>query len=137
MKKIIKFFDHVEDRIRASFSHTPIIYAFIGGVLIVLFWRAVWQTGDILEGRGGIIGFLFYEPISLIWTTLVMLLIGIFVSYFIGDQILMSGLKHEEKLSAKTEKEIREEETQINKIEKVVEKIEEEILEMKEEIKNK
>ena len=42
-----------------------------------------------------------------------MLLIGLFVSFFIGDTILISGLKQEKKLTEKTEKEVAEEEVQI------------------------
>jgi hypothetical protein len=131
MKKIIKFFDHLEDHIRGFFSRIPIGYAFVGSVFMILFWRGVWHTGDILQAKGGILGFLFYEPVTIIWTTALMLLIGLFVSFFIGDHILMSGLKQEKKLTEKTEKEVEEEESQINRIENQISKIETEISELK------
>jgi mannitol-specific phosphotransferase system IIBC component len=137
MKGIIKFFDHLEDHIRGYFSRMPIGYAFIGGVVMVLFWRGVWQTGDILEAKGGIIGFLFYEPVSVIWTTIIMLLIGLFVSFFIGESILISGLKQEKKIADKTEKEVEEEESQINRIENKISKIETEISELKDDLEKK
>jgi len=130
MKKMMRFFDHLEDHVRGFFSHLPIVYAFIGGVLMVLFWRGVWHSSDILQAKGGILGFLFYEPVTVVWTTLLMLLIGLFVSFFIGDHILMSGLKQEKKLTEKTEKEIEAEEAQINRIEKKISKIEIEISEI-------
>ena len=82
MNKIIKFFDKLEDNFRGFFSRKPIGYAFIGSVVMILFWRGVWHTGDILQQQGGILGFLFYEPVSIIWTTIIMLLIGLFVSFF-------------------------------------------------------
>jgi mannitol-specific phosphotransferase system IIBC component len=137
MKKIILFFDHLEDHVRGYFSRAPIGYAILGGVLVVLFWRGVWQTGDILESKGGILGFLFYEPVTIIWTILLMLLIGLFVSFFIGDAILISGLKQEKKLTEKTEKEVEQEEAQINRIESKISEIETEISEIKEDLENK
>ena len=36
-KKIVKIFDHLEDRVRGKLSHYPITYAIIAGVSIVLF----------------------------------------------------------------------------------------------------
>lgn len=134
MNKIIKFFDRLEDHIRGYFSKVPIFYAILGGTLIVLFWRGVWQTGDILQDKGGILGFLFYEPISIIWTIVLMLLIGLFVSFFIGDTILISGLKQEKKLTEKTEKEVVKEEIQISRIENKLSQIQEEISELKDDL---
>ena len=134
MDKIIKFFDRLEDRIRGFFSHTPIVYAFIGSIFMILFWRGVWHTGDILQAKGGVLGFLFYEPVSVIWTAIIMLLIGLFVSFFIGEHILLSGLRQEKKLAEKTEKEIEQEESQINRIENKIERIENEILSLKEDV---
>ncbi len=122
MKKILKFFDKLEDKIRVFLSHYPIIYAMIGGSTIVLFWRGIWEMGDFLFGK---------EPvsilISLLLAILIMLLTGLFVSFFIGDRIILSGLKHEKKLTEKTEAEIRSEldiTTQINiKLEQIEKKL--------------
>jgi hypothetical protein len=113
MKKIIHFFDKLEDRIRGRLSLYPIIYAFIGGVGVVLFWRGVWHTADILMQQGGVWAVIFYEPITVIWTTVMMLLTGLFVSFFIGERIVISGLKHEKKVFEKTEAEVAEEEGEI------------------------
>ena len=135
MQKIFKFFDHLEDHIRGVFSHFPILYAFFGGTLMILFWRGVWHTGDILMVRGGWLGAFFYEPFSLVWTTAGMLLIGLFVSFFIGDHILISGLKQEKKLTEKTEKEVEDEESQIGRVERKVIKLESDIAELKELLK--
>jgi len=37
MKKIIKFFDKLEDKVRRWFSHYPILYGIVGGIGTVLF----------------------------------------------------------------------------------------------------
>ncbi|MDD4804529.1 MAG: hypothetical protein PHN69_05075 [Candidatus Pacebacteria bacterium] len=132
IKTIFKYFDRVEDRLRARLSHRSILYAIIGGILTVLFWRAVWHTADkIMIGEGfsymveeikiifrlaGWSGVIFYEPITLIWTIFLLLLTGLFVSIMIGDKIILSGLRHEKRVDEKTEDEIKKEETEIKEI---------------------
>src|SRR3989344_2817391 len=103
-RSIFNFFDKFEDHIRGRLSRFPILYTLIGGVAIVLFWRGVWHTADMLQAKGGVLGFLFYEPVNLLIVLLILLATGLFVSYFIGDTILMSGLKHQKKTTDKTEK---------------------------------
>ena len=101
VKKIVHFFDKLEDKIRISLSHRPILYALIGGVGIVLFWKGVWETAEffpLLEGPG-----------SIILGVLVLLITGLLVSVFIGDSIILSGFNREKKLAEKTEKEVRNE----------------------------
>lgn len=109
MKSIILFFDKLEDHIRGRLSHIPIIYSIVGGVLVVLFWRAVWHTSDILMLKGGFLGWFFYEPNQLIITTVGLLATGLMVSVFIGDRIILSGLRHEKKLEETTEDLVKEE----------------------------
>jgi hypothetical protein len=53
VKNIVHFFDKLEDYVRGILSKYPIPYAFVGGVSIVLFWRGVWHTADMLQARGG------------------------------------------------------------------------------------
>lgn len=113
MKKIVHFFDKLEDHVRGGLSLYPIIYAFIGGVCVVLFWRGVWHTADILMVQGGIWGDIFYEPTTVVWTIVIMLMTGLFVSFFIGERIVISGLKHDKKVFDKTAAEIAEEEDEI------------------------
>ena len=45
-RKIVRFFDKLEDKIRGRLSHHPIFYALVGGIGVVLFWRGVWHTAD-------------------------------------------------------------------------------------------
>ncbi|MBI5306569.1 hypothetical protein HZB04_03225 [Candidatus Wolfebacteria bacterium] len=128
MHKIIKFFDKLEDKIRGKLSHWPIIYAFIGGIGIVLFWRGIWHTADEI----GLSSFF-----SILISVILLLSTGLFVSFFIGHYIIFSGLKQEKKIEEKEEKEIEEEldlqKAQINvlieiknKLEKIEKKINDE-----------
>lgn len=97
MKKIVHFFDRLEDKVRARLSHYPIIYSMVAGFAIVLFWRSVWNIADLLE----------LQPIPmLILSVVVLLMTGVFTSFFVGDAILMSGIKREKKMIEKTEEEL-------------------------------
>ena len=135
IRKVIIYFDKLEDKVRGHLSRYPILYTIIGGVAIVLFWRGVWHTADILQAKGGWLGFFFYEPVNLLIVAGVLLLTGLFVSYFIGDTILISGLKGQKKATEKTEKEIKEEEEQIEQIRNAIKDIKRDVAEMKEVVK--
>lgn len=136
-KDIYRFFDRFEDRVRGSLSRFPILYTIIGGIAIVLFWRGVWHTADILQAKGGWLGFIFYEPVSMIIVAIILLATGLFVSYFIGDTILISGAKSQKKLAEKTSKEVMEEEATIAEIKEVVDSIKHEVDEIKKEVEKK
>ncbi len=136
-KQILNFFDKFEDKIRGHLSHFPILYSMIGGVAIVLFWRGVWHTADILQAKGGILGFVFYEPVNMIIVAIILLATGLLVSVFIGDTVLMSGLKHQKKIADKTEKEIEEEEAQLASIKAAVKEIKKEVDEIRDAVEKK
>lgn len=115
------FFDKLEDRIRARLSHMPITYAFIGSVGIILIWRGVWVIADELHmsGWGSLLLGLFITLIS-----------GLFVSFFIGDRIIISGIKNEKRLDQKTEEEIKKEEVELFEIQEDLKEIKKEIKEI-------
>lgn len=101
VKKIVHFFDKLEDKVRITLSHRPILYAIVGGIGIILFWKGVWEMAEvfpILHGMG-----------SLILGVAILLMSGLLVSFFIGDSIILSGYNREKKLAEKTEMEVREE----------------------------
>jgi hypothetical protein len=98
VKRLIRFFDKLEDRIRAQLSRMPILYALIGGVGIVLFWKGTWETAELYPW--------LYGPVSISVGVGMMLGTGLLVSFFIGDSIILSGFKREKKLVEKTEQEI-------------------------------
>ena len=115
IKKIVRFFDKLEDRIRGRLSHYPIVYAFFGGIGVVLFWRGVWHTAD---------DFGMASLSSLIIGTALLLLTGVFVSAFIGNRLIISGLSGEKKLEEKEQSEIESEETQIKNLQNAVSRLE-------------
>ena len=125
IKSIILFLDRLEDKIRGRLSHYPIVYALVGGIGVVLFWRGVWHVADSIN-----IG----SVASLVVGSAILLVSGVFVSAFVGNRLIISGLAGEKKLSEKTEIEIATEETQIKNLQKAVNKLEEKLEHIDQEI---
>jgi len=119
LSKWVKYFDHLEDKIRGHLSHYPIVYAFIGGVGVILFWRGVWHTADLFAVMTG--------PVSTVIGVLLLLLVGLFVSFFIGDSIIITGIKREKKLAEKTELELVTEKEELDEVRKMVKEVEHEV----------
>lgn len=121
--KIFSFFDRLEDRTRQALSHHPVPYALIGGVAIVLFWRAVWALADMAP---------HVNPIWwLVGSVVVMLLTGTFVSFFVGENIIISGLKADKRIDQKTEGELRQEDEHIKHIYELIHEIRNDVKEIK------
>jgi len=59
----------------------------------------------------------------------------VFVSVFVGNRLIISGLKGEKKIVEKTEEEILSEENQIEKLQKTLNKVEEKLESIEEQIK--
>lgn len=126
MKGIVKFFDVLEDHIRGHLSRYPHIYSFIGGVGVILFWRGVWHTADEYTFLTG--------PISLAIGALILALTGVFVTAFIGNSIIIAGLRGEKKLEEKTRDEVLAEQGEIEDIHTTLQHIEKDLIEIKKEL---
>ncbi|MEK7566208.1 MAG: hypothetical protein AAB494_00860 [Patescibacteria group bacterium] len=126
LKKIFlfRFFDKLEDKIRGKLSHHPVIYAMIGSVGIILLWRGIWIIADNYNMSG---------LASIVLGTVILLATGLFVSFFVGDQVIISGIKEEKRIDEKTEEEIKKETEEIKEIKTELKEIGKDI----EELKNK
>ncbi|HAV11711.1 MAG TPA: hypothetical protein DCX32_04210 [Candidatus Moranbacteria bacterium] len=133
-KRIIDYFDKLEDRIRRKLSRKPLLYAFIGGVGAVLFWRGVWHTTDfimseIFRASSGnsslnLEGMPWWDGASsLVIGSVMLLMTGAFVSSFIGNEIIITGLKGEKKIAEKTEMEVIKEIEETGKLKQQVREI--------------
>lgn len=118
IKKIILSFGKLENKTRRVLSKYPILYALIGGVGVVLFWRGVWHIADDMN-----VG----SVLSLIIGFVILLLTGILVSEFIGKQLIITGLVGEKKITEKEEQEIETEEGQLRNLQKTLNKLEEKL----------
>lgn len=128
IKNVIQFFDRLEDKVRRKLSHYPIIYAFIGGIGIVLFWRGVWNLADEIN---------ISSILSIIIGSIILLLAGVFVSAFIGSRLIISGLSGEKKLTEKAKEEIEMEENQIKKLQDTLDKVSDKISNLEKETEKK
>jgi len=129
VKLIGNFFDRAEDFLRRYLSRRPILYAFVAGIGVILFWRGVWHSNDFLVEyysaqysiNSGIdaVGLPWWDgPFSFLLGSLILLLTGPFVSSFLGNELIISGIKGEKKLAEKTEDEVESEMEKIAKIQK-------------------
>ena len=128
LKKILKFFDKLEDKIRGKLSHYPILYALIGGIGVIMFWRGIWHFADDAN---------ISSIISIITGAIILLLTGVFVSSFIGSRLIISGLIGEEKLTEKEKGEIETEETQLNNLQNTLNRLEKKLEHIDEDIEKK
>ena len=125
IQKITKFFDKLEDRTRSKLSRVPLIYALIGGIGVVLFWRGVWHIAD---------DFSLNSFVSLMLGSLILLITGVFVSAFVGNRLIITGLSGEKKLTEKTKEEIETEENKIDRLQKTLSRIEQKVEEVESEL---
>jgi len=123
-KKIFafRFFDKLEDKIRHRLSHHPVIYAMIGSVGIILLWRGIWIIADNYNMSG---------LVSVILGTIILLATGLFVSFFVGDPVIISGIKEGKRIDEKTEEEIKKETEEIREIKTELKEIEKDLEEIK------
>ncbi len=126
MEIVLKFFDVLEDKVRAWLSRWPIVYGMLAGIGAVLFFRGIWHFADEVE-----LGSFASLGISLA----IMLITGSFVSHFVTNEVILSGLKKEKKVIDKTEVEIRSEMVTLLDIKVELGEIREDIEELK--VKNK
>lgn len=79
IKDVVKYFDRLENKIKSKLSHYPILYAFIGGVGVVLFWRGIWHAADDIN---------MSSIISMIVGAFILLITGVFVSSLLEAALL-------------------------------------------------
>ena len=118
LKLIIKFFNSLNIKIRHQLSHWPIIYALIGSIGVVLIWRGVWMIADDMMMPGWV---------SMLLGVFISISTGLFVSFFVGDEIIISGIKREKRIDEKTESEIKQEEIALIDIKKDLKEIKDDI----------
>ena len=114
--------------VRGKLSHYPVLYALLGGIGIVLFWRGVWHTADDMN---------MSSILSLIIGFLLLLSIGVFVAEFIGNKLIMTGLIGEKKLTSKEEGEIETEESQLKNLQSTLSRLEKKLEHIDEDLEKK
>jgi hypothetical protein len=124
----MKIIRKVELSVRNYLSHYPKLYALIVGIGIVLFWRGVWHSADNIHtainffSSNSSMTLLFAPwwdgPLSFLIGGTILYITGAFTSSFIGNELILSGLRGEKKLNQKTEADVKEEASEINDVKK-------------------
>ena len=106
-------------KIRGFLSHHPTLYALIVGIAIVLFWRGVWHSADhihyLIESFHSVssmtlAGSPWWDgPLSFVVGAFILHITGAFTSSFIGNELILSGLRGEKKLTERAETDIKHE----------------------------
>lgn len=121
-KKLHHYFDKLEDKVRGKLSKSLLVYSFIGAIATVSIWRGVWGASDYIS---------LPTWVSLVGGILLAMITGLFVSFFIGDNIVISGLQQEKRVDEKTKEEITKEEKGLEEIKKDIKEIKELLLQNK------
>jgi hypothetical protein len=122
----MKIFKLTEIKIQKYLSHYPKIYALIVGIGIVLFWRGVWHSTDHLYAT---ISYFYTDPsmivvptslwdgfLSLVFGVFILSITGAFTSSFIGNELILSGLRGERRLTERAEADLKDEVSAIGDI---------------------
>lgn len=125
-KKIFKFFDILEDKIRHKLSHWPVLYALVGILGVVLVWRGIWRLADSM----GLASWL-----SVLIGIVLLLASGLLVAVAIGDEVIITAFRGRRKIT-----EMRLEETltlseKVEEIKSLLDRIEKKLGRIKEEEK--
>ncbi len=119
--KVNYFLNCIGSKFRHQLSHFPLVYAFLGSIGVVLIWRGIWHIADNMKMSG---------LSSLSWGIFISITTGLFVSFFVGDKIIITGIKEEKRIDEKTEDEIKNEEISLTEIKRDLKEIKEDIEEI-------
>lgn len=113
------FIRKIERRIRNRLSHHPKLYALIVGTGIILFWRGIWISADTIHAYiqhyqiTSSVTFTIMPwwdgPLSIVVGIIILYSTGAFVSSFIGNELILSGLRGERRLTEQEEKDVQNE----------------------------
>ncbi len=115
----MNIFTKNEQRTQSYLSHRPRLYALIVGIGIVLFWRGVWHSADEIHSVINYFSMpssvsLFATPwwdgpLSFLVGGMILYFTGAFTSSFIGNELILAGLRGERKLTERTDADLKSE----------------------------
>lgn len=124
-------FNKLENKIRRWLSHRPILYGIIAGTGVVIFWRGVWHSMDFIMYLAAnwqtgsnidLTSYLWWDgPLSILIGIVILLFTGVFVSSFIGNEVILSGLRGEKVLAEMNERELKTEASAIAHMQETLE----------------
>ncbi len=137
LERIKKYFQNFEFKKRSFLAKHKVFYALLAGTGVVLYWRGIWHFADILESKESIFEIILHPLGSIIIGVLILLFAGILVQQFVGNDIIISGIKKEKIDIEKTEKELLKEEEEIKEEHKLIKEIDAHLHKIEKELANK
>ncbi|MEK7569394.1 MAG: hypothetical protein AAB500_00660 [Patescibacteria group bacterium] len=137
--------DTLEKKLTVYLSHRPKLYAMVVGVGVVLFWRGVWHTADRLHDWYSYLGTSTIDatispwwdgPLSLLVGVIILYFTGSFISSFIGNELILSGLRGEKRLTEKTETEVETEIRAVSDIRDSIVNLEHKVTDLEKKVHN-
>ena len=126
LRKVLHFFRRGDDHVRSWLGRRPVLYALVGGVGVVLFWKGVWETAGLTP--------LLFGPGSIFAGAAMLMATGLLISVFLGDRMILTDVvgeeklvKQEERLVEKTEREVHSEKATTDYILHKIDKIDAEL----------
>lgn len=127
------------NRFHIFLSHHSYLYATIAGIGIVLFWRGVWHSADLAHlyinqyavssPLDSVASPWWDGPLSFVVGCIILYVTRAFVSSFIGNELILSGLRAEKRMTKETEEDVHKEVSALSTIKKemavIAEKLEE------------
>lgn len=133
-------------RFHIFLSHHSYLYALIAGIGIVLFWRGVWHTVDVfhlLLNQYHLTGSLdlgnqpwWDGPLSFVVGCMLLYATRAFISSFIGNELILSGLRTEKKMTREADTELKTEMGAITDIKEEINTITNALGDLEEEIRD-
>lgn len=127
-------------------SHHSFVYATIAGIGIVLFWRGVWHTADLVHAYAShsyaalsidTVQYPWWDgPLSFVVGCVILFASKAFVSSFIGNELILSGLRTEKKLAQETESDLKGEVAAITEIKEEIGSIARKLEELEVQVKD-
>ena len=113
-------------RFHIFLSHHSYLYATLAGIGIVLFWRGVWHSADLVHlyinhyhssSSLSTVDQPWWDgPLSFVVGCAILYVTRAFVSSFIGNELILSGLRTEKRITKETESELKTEVFAIDEI---------------------
>jgi hypothetical protein len=134
------------NRLHIFLSHHSVLYALIAGIGIVLFWRGVWHSVDMFHlyinhyavssPLDSVNSPWWDGPLSFIVGCIILYATRAFVSSFIGNELILSGLREEKKLTHQTESEVKTEISSISDIKNEISIISDKLEDLESQVKD-
>ena len=135
----------MEQKMVVYLSHRPKLYALVVGMGMILFWRGVWHSVDqvhelfslgLIATSIDLVTSPWWDgPLSLVVGIVILYFTGALTSSFIGNELILSGLRGEKRLTEKAEGELQNEIRAISDIQEALKNMESQMVQLEKRVR--